>query len=177
MCADQTLNSSGKAARNVGVESKKARGVASVRKLRAEDVDTVIAIVEESPQAAIWSRASHTKFAEEEGALALVIETDNEISGFLAGRRVGDQAEVLNLAVATKHRHKAQGTALLTEALEEFGLRGVKSVYLEVRESNTGAIAFYEKHGFAKTGLRKGYYREPDEAAVTMEKKLTGSIG
>jgi ribosomal-protein-alanine N-acetyltransferase len=106
-----------------------------------------------------------------------VIETDNEISGFLVGRRVGDQAEVLNLAVVTKHRHKAQGTALLTEALEEFGLRGVKSVYLEVRESNTGAIAFYEKHGFAKTGLRKGYYREPDEAAVTMEKKLTGFIG
>jgi hypothetical protein len=63
MCADQTLNSSGKAARSVGVESKKARGVVSVRKLRAEDVDTVIAIVEESPQAAIWSRASHTKFA------------------------------------------------------------------------------------------------------------------
>ncbi len=51
----------------------------------------------------------------------------------------------------------------------EFRLERRKSAYLEVRESNTGAIAFYEKQGFAKTGRRKGYYREPDEAAVTME--------
>jgi ribosomal-protein-alanine acetyltransferase len=134
-------------------------------------------IVRESPEAAIWSRASYVNFAEEDGSLALVIETDREISGFLIGRRVGDQAEVLNLAVGTKRRRKGEGTALLEAALEEFGSGGGKSVYLEVRESNTGAVAFYEKHGFAKTGLRKGYYREPEEAAVTMQKKLTGSIG
>jgi|HubBroStandDraft_6_1064221.scaffolds.fasta_scaffold120545_2 ribosomal-protein-alanine N-acetyltransferase len=168
---------SGRAGRSVGVESKRARGMTSARKLRAEDVDAVIAIVGESPEAAIWSAASYTKFAEEDGALALVIETDGEISAFLVGRRIGDQAEVLNLAVATRHRHKAQGTALLTEALEEWRSGGGKSVYLEVRESNTGAIAFYERHGFTKMGQRKGYYREPDEAAVTMEKKLTASIG
>jgi ribosomal protein S18 acetylase RimI-like enzyme len=35
-------------------------------------------------------------------------------------------------------------------------------------------MAFYEKHGFAQVGRRKGYYRNPDEAAVTMETKLTG---
>jgi ribosomal protein S18 acetylase RimI-like enzyme len=72
-----------------------------------------------------------------------------------------------------KHRRKGEGTRLLGAVLGEFSSGGGKSVYLEVRESNTGAISFYEKHGFAKTGLRKGYYRAPDEGAVTMEKKLT----
>lgn len=148
-----------------------------VRSFRSDDADTVMEIVQESPEAAIWSRASYTKFAEEDGAVALVIDTDGEISGFLIGRRVGDQAEVLNLAVRTTHRRKAEGTVLLAAALDEWRLRGAKSVYLEVRESNTGAIAFYERHGFTKMGRRKGYYREPDEAAVTMERKLTGSIG
>jgi ribosomal-protein-alanine N-acetyltransferase len=168
---------SGKAVRAVGVESSREHGIASVRRFRSEDADAVMAIVEESPEAASWSRASYAKFAEDDGALALVIESDGETCGFLIGRRVSDQAEVLNLGVATKHRRKGQGTALLTAALEEFELRGVKSVYLEVRESNTDAIAFYERHGFTKMGQRKGYYREPDEAAMTMEKKLTASIG
>ena len=63
---------------------------------------------------------------------------------------------------------------MLQLALEEIASGGGKTAYLEVRESNTGAISFYEKQGFSKTGLRKAYYRNPDEAAVTMEKKLAG---
>jgi ribosomal-protein-alanine N-acetyltransferase len=110
--------------------------------------------------------------AEETGSLALVSETDGAISGFLVVRIVGDQAEVLNLAVAVNYRRLGEGTAMLAAALEEFALRGVRSVYLEVRESNTEAIEFYEKLGFTRTGRRKGYYRAPDEAAITMGRKL-----
>jgi [ribosomal protein S18]-alanine N-acetyltransferase len=149
----------------------------SVRKFQVADADTLMAIATEAPEAAIWSRASYTKFASDKESLALVFERCGAISGFLMGRRVADQAEVLNLAVATTHRRRGEGTALLEAALDEFGLCGTKSVYLEVRESNTGAIAFYEKHGFAKMGGRKAYYRSPDEAAVTMERKLTALPG
>ncbi len=148
-----------------------------VRSFRAEDANALLAIVEESPEAAIWSRASYVRFAQEEGALALVSETAGEISGFLIGRRAADQAEVLNLAVRATHRRTGEGSALLAAALAELGLWAVKSVYLEVRESNTRAIEFYEKHGFAKSGRRTGYYRNPEEAAITMERKLTGSPG
>jgi ribosomal-protein-alanine N-acetyltransferase len=157
----------------VGVEGNTPSVVMSVRKFRAVDADAVAAIAGESFEAATWSRESYLSLGEQNGSLALVIESDGTISGFLIGRRVSDQAEVLNLAVARKHRRKGQGTALLAAALREFGLRSVKSVYLEVRESNTDGIAFYERQGFAKTGLRKGYYRRPDESAVTMVKKLT----
>jgi ribosomal-protein-alanine N-acetyltransferase len=106
-----------------------------------------------------------------------VVEVDGKISGFLVGRRVEDQAEVLNMAVRADRWHKGEGSALLSAALEELGLRGAKNVYLEVRESNTRAISFYEKHGFSRSGRRKGYYRAPDEAAMTMEKKLEGPTG
>jgi tRNA threonylcarbamoyladenosine biosynthesis protein TsaB len=157
---------------SVGVESSAHRGVSSVRRFRAEDAEAVTAMVAEAREAATWSRSSYVKFAQEDGAVALVSEGGGEIRGFLIGRRVGAQAEVLNMAVLASHRRKAEGTALLEAVLAEFELREVKNVYLEVRESNTGAIAFYEKHGFAKTGLRKGYYRNPEESAVTMGKKL-----
>ena len=48
----------------------------------------------------------------------------------------------------------------------------IKNLFLEVRESNLGAIAFYERFGFSKIGRRKIYYRDPEEAAITMGKKL-----
>jgi ribosomal-protein-alanine acetyltransferase len=164
---------SGRAGQAVGTEIGQSHAIKRVRRFRTEDVDAVTAIGNEAPEAATWSRESYGKFAGENGSLVLVLETNGWISGFLVGRRVRDQAELLNLAVRRQHRRNGEGTALLAAALVEFALRSVGSVYLEVRESNTGAIAFYEKHGFAKTGSRRGYYQEPDEGAVTMERKLT----
>jgi ribosomal-protein-alanine N-acetyltransferase len=173
MCVGQMPKFSGRAGQRVGAESKNEQLIAGVRRFRAADVAVVMKIAEEAPPSANWSRESYVRLSEEEGVSALVIEADGSISGFLVGRRVEDQAEVLNLAVAAQHRRKRLGSALL-RAFEEFATRGAKSVYLEVRESNTGAISFYLNHSFAITGRRKGYYRAPDEAAVTMEKKLTG---
>ena len=158
----------------MGVERGTERSLGSVRKFHPRDADALVAIVAESPEASIWSEESYVKLAHENEALGLVSEANGEISGFLVGRMVGDQAEVLNLAVRARDRRSGRGAALLEAALKDFGLRGAKCVYLEVRESNTGARAFYEKHGFAQVGRRKGYYRNPDEAAVTMEIKLTG---
>lgn len=146
----------------------------NVRNFRPSDADAILAIAQDSPQAAHWSRDDYIQLGAEPGALALVLEIAGELAGFLVGRQVSDQAEVFNLAVHHATRRQGAGSALVVAALLEFGSRGAKSVYLEVRESNTGAIAFYERHGFSKTGIRPGYYRQPDEAAVTMLRKLTG---
>jgi [ribosomal protein S18]-alanine N-acetyltransferase len=167
----------GRAGRAVAVERGREHRSSIIREFRAEDANELMAITAESPEAANWSKESYRKFSCEAGSLALVLEADGQIGAFLLGRLAADQAELLNLAVISAHRRQGAGTALLAKALKEWRLRGAKSVYLEVRESNTGAIAFYENHGFSKTGLRKGYYRAPDEAAVTMVKKLTASIG
>jgi ribosomal-protein-alanine acetyltransferase len=167
----------GRAGRAVAVDRDRERGTAIVREFRLVDVDAVMAIAAQAPEAATWSKDSYVKFACEHGSLALVLESDGRIRGFLVGRLAADQAELLNLAVVAMQRRQGAGTALLAKAIQEWLPRGAKSVYLEVRESNTTAIAFYEKHGFAKTGLRKGYYRAPDESALTMVKKLTASMG
>src|SRR6266705_2993706 len=82
--------------------------------------------------------------------------------------------EALNLAVEPERRGKGEGGELLKKALEELRAQGARRVFLEVRESNETGIAFYAKRGFVKTGRREGYYREPEEAAVVMELKLTG---
>jgi [ribosomal protein S18]-alanine N-acetyltransferase len=161
----------------VGAERGSPRPITNVRAFLPEDADAVLAIAAQAPTAANWSRDSYLQFAREGGSLALVLEVAGEISGFLIGRLVADQAELLNLAVTAAQRRKGAGTALLARALDVWRSRGAKSVYLEVRESNTAAIAFYEKHGFTAAGLRKGYYRDPDEPALSMVRKLTASMG
>ena len=105
--------------------------------------------------------------------MGLVSEWEGEVTGFLMGRATGDQAEILNIGVMPGKRRKGEGSALLRAALDEFYSRGTTRVFLEVRESNEAAKAFYARHGFSKVGHRSGYYRDPDEAALLMEKILT----
>lgn len=153
------------------------RNAKNVRPFREQDVDAVLRILQESPEAAGWSREGFLETAAEQASLALVFEFESEgtLAGFLIGRLVRDQAEILNLAVARKHRHEGVATALLEAALAQFRSSGGESVYLEVRESNAAGIAFYAKHGFATVGRRKDYYEDPPESAVTMARKLTTS--
>jgi ribosomal-protein-alanine N-acetyltransferase len=145
-----------------------------IRLLQPEDIPDLAAILEESSEAARWSRESFEKLRMSEGFLALVSETAGSVNGFVCGRRLADEGEILNLAIRREHRKKGEGRALLSAALERLQRRGVCRVYLEVRESNSTAITFYENQGFSKMGRRPGYYREPEEAAVLMEKRLTG---
>jgi [ribosomal protein S18]-alanine N-acetyltransferase len=135
--------------------------------MRVEDAPAVTRILRQAPEAANWTEQSLREAADGSG-VALVSESGGEITGFLLGRQMGDEAEILNLAVVVERRRRGEGGALLEKALGEFRARGVRRVFLEVRESNQTAIGFYEKRGFSKTGLRRAYYREPEEAAVIM---------
>jgi ribosomal-protein-alanine N-acetyltransferase len=148
--------------------------LAGIRGFRPEDIPELVSIAERSSESANWSKESYEKLCGLEGFLAFVNEAAGRISGFVIGRRVADEAEILNLAVRRENRRRGEGHALLSAVLEQLHRRGVNKVFLEVRESNEAGIAFYEKMGFAETGRRRGYYREPEEAAVLMEKKLTG---
>jgi ribosomal-protein-alanine N-acetyltransferase len=96
-------------------------------------------------------------------------EREGRATGFILGREVLDEGEILNLAVAKANRRRGEGTALSREMMNSFAARGIKRVFLEVRESNVGAIAFYQRLGFRRAGRREGYYRAPAEAALILE--------
>jgi ribosomal-protein-alanine N-acetyltransferase len=102
----------------------------------------------------------------------VIAELNGQICGFLVARITGDEAEILNAAVDPAHRRKGIGSALLTTAISSAQAQNAKTIYLEVRESNSAAVSFYQRHGFEKTAQRRGYYSSPTENAVVM-KKLT----
>jgi ribosomal-protein-alanine N-acetyltransferase len=75
---------------------------------------------------------------------------------------------VQNLAVVSAKRRRGVASILLTVALERLSAAGARSVWLEVRESNQEAIAFYERHGFRRADRRPGYYSSPPDAALIL---------
>jgi ribosomal-protein-alanine N-acetyltransferase len=158
----------------MGGEGESDSRLTGIRGFRPEDIPELVSITEESAQSANWSKESFERLSKLEGFLAFVNETAGCIRGFAVGRQVADEGEILNLAVRRQNRRRGEGHGLLSAVLEQLHRQGVNKVFLEVRESNEEGITFYEKMGFAKTGRRPGYYREPEEAAVLMEKKLTG---
>jgi ribosomal-protein-alanine N-acetyltransferase len=145
-----------------------------VRALTPQDVGPVQSLMARCPEAAQWSMEGLLKhFAASDRAWVAECDRSNSICGFLSARIVSDQAEVLNLAVSPECRRTGHAGALLRESLSEFRRFHLSSVFLEVRESNLAAIRFYERCGFAKNGVRPGYYRNPNEAAILMMKKFT----
>jgi [ribosomal protein S18]-alanine N-acetyltransferase len=143
-----------------------------IRRIRPEDVNAVMDIARESETAAAWSAESVKEMLAWTGLVALTSERDGIFTGFLFARQVADEAELLNTAVRKSLRREGHGSALLAAALHELCRSGVRRVFLEVRESNRAAIAFYRKHGFADSGRRRGYYHHPIEDALCMEKKI-----
>ncbi|HEY3839513.1 MAG TPA: GNAT family N-acetyltransferase [Bryobacteraceae bacterium] len=89
-----------------------------------------------------------------------------EMLGYLVWRRTfDDEFEILSLATHPKHRRKGVARALI----HDFCARHKGDVFLEVRESNLGAIAFYESIGFERTGVRHAYYGNNSEGAIVMK--------
>jgi ribosomal-protein-alanine N-acetyltransferase len=143
-----------------------------VRPHQSGDSEAVSEICRQSPEAAQWPKESFEK-AHSLEEIVLVAHSNAEICGFLVARITGDEAEILNTAVDPAHRRNGIGSLLLTAAISAVQARRAKNIYLEVRESNRAAIAFYVKHGFVKAAERRAYYTSPTENAVVM-KKLTG---
>lgn len=120
-----------------------------------------------------WSEAQLAEALASPQCLALVIDTGGSLAGYLIGRVVLDEAEILTLAVHPDHRRHGLGRRLLLAAMAWMSERGVRSVWLEVRVSNIGAQALYTGAGFTPSGVRRGYYRRPMEDALVLTRDLS----
>lgn len=92
---------------------------------------------------------------------------DGAILGYAVLSVILDEGNLDNIAVAPQARRRGVADALLN-VLTGFGRERLAALMLEVRASNTPAIALYGKHGFAAVGRRKNYYDAPREDAILM---------
>lgn len=84
-------------------------------------------------------------------------EIDRVLGYSIVSIAVGE-AHILNISVAPEEQGQGIGRKMLTHLIDVARSHKTETVFLEVRPSNTGAIALYEKMGFNEIGIRKGYY-------------------
>ncbi|GGL99220.1 alanine acetyltransferase [Pseudooceanicola nanhaiensis] len=117
-----------------------------------------------------WSAVEFDALLASPGAF---LETATE--GFLLGRVIAGEAELLTLAVAPSARRAGQGRRLLAAFESNARARGAGSAFLEVAADNGPAIALYAGAGWETRGTRRAYYQRPDGSrvdAVVMSKPL-----
>ena len=142
-----------------------------VRPIVASDVAAVLAIAACAPEAAQWCQADYEQVAS--GTCdSWVVSLDGKPAGFVVAGRMADEMEILNLAVEPSYRRRGAATKLLEAAMEFAQARGARRVFLEVRASNAGAIAFYRRYGFAEIARRPRYYAEPVEDALVLAREI-----
>ncbi|MBR6406140.1 MAG: ribosomal protein S18-alanine N-acetyltransferase [Lachnospiraceae bacterium] len=100
-------------------------------------------------------------------------EDEEGVFGYSVMSLVLDEAGIDNLAVLPGHRRSGAGSALLSQMLSDARMLSAESAVLEVRESNTPAIALYERFGFQQVGFRKNYYENPTEGAKLYSLRLS----
>lgn len=139
----------------------------AIRDMEPRDTERVRELLSDIPEAAGWGVGLGA--ASGNGLVCRVAELDGQISGLIVFRNMADEAEILNLAVAASERRQGIGWLLVQKAIAECKAAGVKTIFLEVRESNEGARNLYARAGFKEAGRRREYYREPTEDALVLK--------
>jgi len=131
------------------------------------DLDEVMAI-ERASFAYPWSsRFFHQEF-EVECAHSILAEMNGKIVGYVLFWLLPETVDIHNLAVRGEYRRRGVGRILLNKVIVEALRQSSARVTLEVRKSNLAAQKLYESAGFVATGVRKGYYSDDGEDALTM---------
>lgn len=139
-----------------------------LRRMAPSDLESVVALAEISPGGPHWPREAYESAIEQEPAAALVAVAADTLAGFVIADLVLDICQLESIVVAGAFRRQGIGAALLSAVIGWSKERGAERVELEVRIGNRAAIALYERAGFVSEGLRRGYYRDPEEDAVLM---------
>lgn len=140
-----------------------------IRPMTAADVPSVAAL-EKLCFSDPWSVSSIASELDNPLSLWLVWEEDGAAAAYLGVQRVPPQADVMNVAVSPALRRRGIARALFAEL--ERRLPEIDELFLEVRASNSGAIALYRTLGFEQVGRRLNYYLDPREDALILRKEL-----
>lgn len=97
-----------------------------------------------------------------------------DVTGFVCFWCVMDELQIHNVAVHRAFRQRGIGRLLLTAAFVAGASESATFATLDVRASNTAALALYRAFGFEVTGIRPNYYGPQDGNAILMQLSLDG---
>jgi len=135
------------------------------------DLPTIVAL-ERTMFSDPWSENAFRESLAEPSWGMLVAEAGGEIVGYACYLIIDVESHLTNIAVPETFRRKSVAKQLLEHILRVVKEAQCQYLLLEVRPTNTGAVAFYRKHGFQLLYRRPKYYRHPVEDALVMVRNL-----
>lgn len=144
-----------------------------VRDMAEADLDAVTEI-ERAVHAHPWTWGNFCDALHSNYQCKVYASATRELVGYAVMMLAVDEAELLNIAIASAQQRRGQGRKLLNEMLALARRHGMRRMVLEVRVSNLAAIGLYRAAGFTDIGLRRDYYAAGSarEDAILMGKNL-----
>ncbi len=151
--------------------------MATVKIIGKEFLDRILEI-EQSAQQDPWSVGLLTSCFSSNYIVLGYLDDQKILQGYLIFNYILDESELQNIAVDPKKQNHGIGSTLINEYFSQWHNLGISKSFLEVRVSNSRALHVYEKFGYTKCGLRKGYYPcdKGREDAVIMQCVVDGML-
>ena len=137
-----------------------------IRRLTYADLPQVLGI-ERRAFTTPWSLAMFVLELSKPAGICLAAMKGRRMVGFLVCSRYDVVWHIMNVAVDPVERRAGIANAMLLDLFDRIDDADARFT-LEVRESNEGAIALYERYGFRAAGRRRRYYQDNGEDAVIM---------
>lgn len=141
----------------------------SIRLMSLMDLDAVMSI-EGQIYPFPWTRGNFSDSIIS-GYHCLVLEQVDRVIGYGVMMIGAGEAHMLNLSIAATWQRRGWGGILLQHFIGLAREHAAQRMFLEVRQSNPGAVRLYQRAGFGQIGMRKDYYPAMNgrEDAVVME--------
>ncbi len=118
-----------------------------------------------------WSEQSLAGELDNPLSLWLVCQVDGEVWGYVGSQTVLGETDMMNVAVLPRARRQGIAQRLILALVAQLKQQGSHCLSLEVRPSNTPAVALYQGLGFSQVGRRPNYYRHPKEDGLILRKE------
>jgi ribosomal-protein-alanine N-acetyltransferase len=120
-----------------------------------------------------WSEGMFRQEVEETWlSRSFVARVDGGVVGYIVAWFLRGEVHILNLAVTATHERRGIGKRLLLHIVDLAQAAQSHLITLEVRSSNHAAKLLYVTTGFAPVGIRRRYYRDNNEDAIVMTRRL-----
>lgn len=133
--------------------------------LEEADLEACLAL-DQAALGGLWSREQWRKELQEPQRPCLGVFEKQALIALACGWLVVDELHITAVAVSPLHRRKGLGQRVVESLLAAGREQGARHATLEVSSANQAAIALYTSCGFETAGVRRGYYRNGDDALI-----------
>ena len=144
-----------------------------VEEMGEEHLDEVL-LIETSSSLTPWTKEMFLEELRNPLAHSFIYRVDEAqgplLAGFICFKNIGEESELLNIAVHPLYRRKGIGRKLMQFYMELGTAKQIKTFYLEVHVSNPSAIRLYQEFSYQPVGMRKKFYQGKFDALMMVKR-------